>query len=246
MQLVVLGIETSGVDTGLALVRDGAIVFTHVEPPGATHSEIALPLLDRLLRENGISPSDIDAIGVTIGPGMFTSLRVGLAAAKGLALARGTPIKGIGTLSALATGVTTQEPVLAVVDARKGEVYAAVYCKGRELLAAYVTAPAALPATLQSAICNLTRAALPVAGSGTLLCLDLLRTAGIRATDTGVRHPDPAVVARLAALEIGAGRTDNIESLEPLYLRRTDAELNRERQAETPPFSLGCPKGKPT
>lgn len=238
MHLTVLGIETSGVDTGLALLRDGAIVFTHVEPPGPTHSEIALPLLDRLLRENSISPSDIDAIGVTIGPGMFTSLRVGLAAAKGLALARRTPIKGIGTLSALAAGTMTREPVLAVVDARKGEVYAAAYQSGRELLAPCVVTPAALPARLQSGVGSLSSAALPVAGSGTLLCLDLLRAAGIPATDSGTRHPDPAVVARLAAIEINAGRADDLESLEPVYLRRTDAELNRERQ--TPPCVPGC------
>ena len=245
MQLVALGIETSGVDTGLALVRDGAIVFTPVEPPGATHSEIALPLLDRLLRENDVSPSDIDVIGVTIGPGMFTSLRVGLAAAKGLALARGTPVKGIGTLSALAAGIATQEPVLAVVDARKGEVYAAVYQDGNELLAPCVIAPAALPATLLSAARNLTPADVPVAGSGTLLCLDLLRAAGIPATDTGIRHPDPAVVAQLAAAGISTGQADDIVSLEPLYLRRTDAELNRERQTPTPPCDPDCSKEKP-
>jgi tRNA threonylcarbamoyladenosine biosynthesis protein TsaB len=229
--LVILGIETSGVDTGLALLRDGTTVFRHVEPPGPTHSEVALPLLDRLLRESGIAAPDIDSIGVTIGPGMFTSLRVGLAAAKGLALARGTPIKGIGTLPALSASIGTHGPSLAVVDARKGEVYAAAYRDGRELLAPCVITPAALPPTLQSVISNPTCPDLQVAGSGTLLCLDLLRAAGMTATDTGIRCPDPAVVARLAAIEIKAGRADDIESLEPLYLRRTDAELNRERQA---------------
>jgi tRNA threonylcarbamoyladenosine biosynthesis protein TsaB len=234
-----LGIETSGTQTGLALVRDSGII-TRTRACGTTHNEHVLPMLAELLAEAGIGPKDLTAIGVTAGPGMFTSLRVGLSTAKGLALPHSVPVKAVGTLPALAHSsphpasctlhlapCTSSPPVLALIDARKSEVYAALYDGSRELLAPCVLSPSALPAVLHSALSAL-HSTLVLSGSGVPLCLDALRSAGVAVEDTQVRHPSAAAVARLALALIDAEGPDDLARLEPLYLRRTDAELNRE------------------
>jgi tRNA threonylcarbamoyladenosine biosynthesis protein TsaB len=208
------------------------VVFTRCFASGITHNEVILPLLKELFDEAGLAPADLAAIGVTIGPGMFTSLRVGLSAAKGLAVAHGIPVKGIGTLPGLAASVTPARTVLALVDARKSEVYAALYDGSSEALAPCVVSPSALPDILRSTISD-SRFPIALAGSGTHLCLDALNSAGITAEDSDVRYPSAAAVARLADERIQSEGRDDTSRLEPLYLRRTDAELNRERRAET-------------
>ena len=225
---LILGIETSGLWTEAVLVSGGRILFEESVGPGANHNEVIVDLLDRAFRSARADPGALTGIGVTVGPGMFTSLRVGLAAAKALAMASGCPLRGIDTLAALAATAGPGEPTLALIDARKGQVYAALWDKGE--------------ARLEPAVVDLDRVvewlaaqlpagqALRVAGSGTELCIDNLVSAGHDCTDTGIRVPAARVVAQLAATDIAAGRADSLADLAPRYLRRTDAELARERQ----------------
>lgn len=224
MNWMVLGIESSGTNSGIALLRGDELLLEMSRPTNAAHNE-ALPLLiEAALRESGLSPAGLNGIGITIGPGMFTSLRVGLSLAKGLALVHGIPLAGVGTLPALAATVGPSRPVLAVIDARKSQVYAALYDGGDELVPPCVVSPDELPRVLPAA-CR------PVlAGSGASLCLDRLRDANIAAEDSGVIHPRPGVIARAAAAAIAAGRLAPPDEIEPLYVRRTDAEMVREKQ----------------
>ena len=223
-----LGIETSGMATGVALVRAGELLHEQVRGSKTGHDELLLPLLAEALAASGIAVANLAGIGVTIGPGMFTALRVGLSTAKGLALAHGLPVKGINTLWALAvaTGKPAQ-PVLAVVDARKSQVYAALYRDGKPLIAPSVLTPAELAGLFK------VRAGqnLALVGDGSNLCLAALREAGIETIATGVASPPPRIIALAAARALQDGDGDDIEMLEPLYLRRTDAELNREKKS---------------
>ena len=128
---LLLAIETSTRTTGVALLRGDEPVAEACGAEGATAAETLLPEIDRLLRENEVSAADLDAFAVSIGPGSFTGLRVGLATLKGLAFGSDRPVARVPTLSALAwTSPRRDLPVAALLDARRGEMYAAVYDLG--------------------------------------------------------------------------------------------------------------------
>ncbi|WP_414039890.1 tRNA (adenosine(37)-N6)-threonylcarbamoyltransferase complex dimerization subunit type 1 TsaB [Acidithiobacillus sp. M4-SHS-6] len=95
------------------------------------HSQILLPMITRILQRAGLQLIDVDAIACGIGPGGFTGVRIGVSTAQALAMARGLPVYPVSSLQALAAGIA-QPRVLTALDARKGEVYAAVYVQGAD------------------------------------------------------------------------------------------------------------------
>lgn len=170
-----------------------------------------------VMAEAGLAFGDLDRLAVTVGPGSFTGLRVGIATARGLALATGLPVVGITTLEAIAANVTEQESasrgsrVVAVIDARRDEVYVEVFRRDLQSLTgprlvALDDAAALVPADGAIAV-----------GSGAALL-------AARAVDVTVSsrssQPDAAVIAVVAA-----GRPAGTVPLEPLYLRAPDAKL---------------------
>jgi len=226
---LILGIETSGTSTGLALAASGRIVAEIVEHSSCGHNEVLMPLLDRLLKHADVTVRDLSGIGVDIGPGMFTSLRVGLSTAKGLAIAHRLPVVGIDALWSLAhTAQPDADKVLAVIDARKRQVYAALYIGGRLEIPPSVSGPEQLVSDVRLKLAGKTR--LAVAGSGVGLCTDLFAAAGVRLQSAGIVDPSPGVVALEAGERIARGQVDDVAAIEPLYLRRTDAELAREQK----------------
>ena len=226
---LVLGIETSGKTTGLALADSGRVVAKVVEDSSCGHNEVLMPLLDRLLRGAGVKVGELSGIGVDMGPGMFTALRVGTSTAKGLAIAHRTPIVGLSSLWGLARTVAANlDGVLAVIDARKQQVYTALYLDGKAAIQPSVMNPGELVSEVARILSG--RTSLVAAGNGTGICADLFAAAGIEIEATGVEVPSPGVIAIEAGERIAKGQADDIESLEPLYLRRTDAELTREQR----------------
>jgi len=128
LQPLLLAIETATRDTSVALLRGDELIAEACETEGAAAAETLLPAIDRLLRENEVTAADIDAFAVSIGPGSFTGLRVGLATLKGLAFGSDRPVARVPTLTALAWVSPRRDlPVAALLDARRGEMYAAVY-----------------------------------------------------------------------------------------------------------------------
>ncbi len=124
----ILSINTSTPSGSVALTREGCIVEEMNLNIERTHSETILPVIDRVLRDGGVGLEEVDGIAVTAGPGSFTGLRVGISIAKGLAWALGKPVVGVSTLHALALNLPFSEgPICPVLDARKGEVYAALF-----------------------------------------------------------------------------------------------------------------------
>ena len=224
-EALMLGIESSGPRSGVALAR-GEELLRETGREGTGHNEVLLELVDEVLAGTGTRFDDIIGIGVTAGPGMFTSLRVGMAIAAGLAFPRGIPLKAVGTLAALAETCRPTRRVLALVDARRGQVYCGLYESRRALVEPGLAAPDRVGDLLREA----GRAELPfaLAGSGVELCREGL--AGLDAVDTGVRFPSAFAVAVLARAGIEHEGADRLEDLYPRYLRRTDAEVNRERR----------------
>jgi tRNA threonylcarbamoyladenosine biosynthesis protein TsaB len=228
---LVLGIETSGKSAGLALACSGKVIAEMVQDSSCGHNEVLMPLLDRLLGGAGVKAGKLSGIGVDIGPGMFTSLRVGASTAKGLAMAHGIPVVGLNSLWSLArTALPTLDGVVSLVDARKHQVYAALYLCGQEVLAPAVMDPEELVSEVGRVLSS--GAGLVSAGSGTGICADRFAAAGIRLQATGIDVPSPGVIAIEAGRRIADGKVDDITLLEPLYLRRTDAELTREHNSK--------------
>lgn len=119
---------------GSAALVEGAVVLAESNlPPGKTHSRTLVPEIQRLLARLDLTVHDLDFIAVGLGPGSFTGLRIGLAVAKGLAWAAGKPLVGVPSLDALVRGLPPQ-PIQAcpMLDARKGQTYAALYRTGAQ------------------------------------------------------------------------------------------------------------------
>jgi len=226
---LVLGIETSGKSTGLALATAGRVVAELVEDSGCGHNEALMLLLDRLLNDTGVSVSQLAGIGVDIGPGMFTSLRVGLSTAKGLAIAHRIPVVGLGSLWGLAcTARPDLGRVLALINARKQQVYAALYLEGEAAIPPSVMNPGELASAAVGVLSE--RTSLVAAGNGTGICAAPFAAVGVRLDASGTEAPSAGVIAIRGRTRIAQARADDLASLEPLYLRRTDAELNREQK----------------
>jgi tRNA threonylcarbamoyladenosine biosynthesis protein TsaB len=226
---LVLGIETSGKSTGLALADSGKVIAEMVEDSSCSHNEVLMPLLDHLLKSAGVKVGELSGIGVDVGPGMFTSLRVGTSTAKGLAIAHRVPIVGLSSLWSLArTALPILDGVLALIDARKHQVYAALYLGGQAGFPPAVMDPEDLVPEVSRMLTG--RTSLLAAGNGTGLCAGLFAAAGIRLEAAGIEVPSPGVIAIEARERIEKRLADDLAAIEPLYLRRTDAELTREQK----------------
>lgn len=124
----ILAIESSAVAASAAVVSDGELEAYSFQRRGLTHSQTLLPMIEDMLNNAALDIGDVDRIAVARGPGSFTGLRIGIAAAKGLAFASGKPLVGVSTLAAMARTVSWHNGIIcAAMDARRGEVYNALF-----------------------------------------------------------------------------------------------------------------------
>lgn len=208
-----LGIESSGPRGGVALLDGGRPAGLRVFERGMVHGREIAPAIRDLLEEAGWTAGSLDLVAVDVGPGSYTGLRVGLAAAKGLALAAGIPLAGVASLDVLAEAATGMARVVVpALDAKWDQIYGAVYEEGRRKGDFLAEKPAVFAARVPA---------------GALVLGDALDAYGALFRDV-VRaprelwDPDPRIVARLG--EAPGARAD-AATLAPLYLRPTEAEL---------------------
>jgi len=224
----VLAIDTSTWTCSVALARDGVVLVERCERTGASHAGTLPRLIVDVLAAAGERPQAGDAVAVSIGPGSFTGLRIGLSLAKGLAFAGGLRIVGVPTLDALALAAPPWAGRLcAALDARKQEIYAAVYERdGARIVRVggpWAIAAARLAAALASP-CTFIGEAVEVYG-------DVLRRVlgeGITLLGPKEHPPRASAVARLAAARLAyepAG--DDLVTLTPTYVRPPEAELTQ-------------------
>jgi tRNA threonylcarbamoyladenosine biosynthesis protein TsaB len=207
--MLVLGLDTC-LSTCSVAVLDGDAVRAHAaEPMARGHQERLAPMAREVMAQAGMAFGDLDRIGVTVGPGSFTGLRVGVAFAKGLALALDRPAVGIGTLEAMAAEV--EGLVFPAIDARRGQLYLQAFEDSRALMA-----PDALTAGDASArIAELSLGRpFTLVGSGARLLANVSPAARVIEAEGA----DARAVARLAAARAPG-------PLKPLYLRAPDAKL---------------------
>jgi tRNA threonylcarbamoyladenosine biosynthesis protein TsaB len=127
--MIILAVDTTTPSGSVALLRDGDLVGEFDLESASTHSARLLGSVDLLLRADGMDIQSVDAYAVAAGPGSFTGIRIGLSAVKSLAFASGKPVAPVSTLEALASKIATPPVRLAcpVLDAKKGEIYAALF-----------------------------------------------------------------------------------------------------------------------
>ncbi len=229
--MVTLAIDTSQPAGSVSLARDGAVVGTEHFATPSSHLVALAGAVETLLAAAGMRPRDVDRIAVVVGPGSFTGVRIGLSFAKGLHAAGETALVPIDSLRLLALPLLqAHRTVCAMIDARRGEVYAAVYERAATpddpAAARVVLAPRAqTPGDLLAAI-----AAPPDAfvGSGVEASRDAIRRRfpGAAIAPAADANPSTAFLATIAggmpALDPGA-----VRALEPLYLRPSGAERVR-------------------
>lgn len=218
----VLGIDTSAAACSAALWRDGAVIAREHAAMARGHAEALMPMVERVM--HGAAYESLDAVAVTAGPGAFTGLRIGLAAARGIALAAGIPAIGISAFAAVARAVPevalAGRALAVAIDTKRGDVYLQCFGAARRPLGLGRVAGADEIAAL------LPHGPLAVAGDGAGIVAAALAEAARDAAWAGDRAPpDAGAVAALGAEALAAARRGDapLPPAEPLYLRAPEA-----------------------
>jgi tRNA threonylcarbamoyladenosine biosynthesis protein TsaB len=224
----ILAIDTSTRMGSIALVEGPLLKAQHILNIRATHNQRLLPGIERILADAGWSLNDLDGFAVSLGPGSFTGLRIGLSIVKGLAWATGKPLAGVPTLDALAVNVSlVSHKICPILDARKGEIYTALYRQGDEAIPQRLTSYMAVkPEELVALISEAT----VIIGDGLLSYGDYLkRELGNRLVlappHLNVIHASS--VAWLGWHRLRSGESEDVSRCAPLYVRPSEAELKR-------------------
>ena len=226
----ILALETSAKAVSCAVAAEGLLIASAWQQTGLTHSRTLMPMVEAMLQNSDLSLSDMDAIAVAAGPGSFTGLRIGIAAAKGLAWGAEKPCLAVSTLEAIATPLAHLEGhlILCAMDARRQQIYNALFLAQGDSLARLcpdrAIALEELAAEVQSEARPIT-----VVGDGAALCHGFLTQAGIPCALAPIHlRTQSAVGVALAAEGLAKeGRLLSAQDLTPVYLRLSQAERER-------------------
>lgn len=217
--MTILAFDCAGAACSVAVLRDDAVLAHRARAQTHGQAEVLLPMIQAALADAGLGYADLRAIATTLGPGSFTGLRAGLAAARGLALATGLPTVGVGTLEAAAHAVAPAEragaSVLAAIDTRRDDLFVQFFD------AALQAVGPAFVAVAQEAAAKAPPGRLVVAGDAAPALLARVVSAGRDATlAAGAGAIDARVVARMARRRLDQGHAG--DRLTPIYLRAPD------------------------
>ncbi len=203
-----------------------------------THSQTLLPMAEDMLKNAGLSFADVDALAVAVGPGSFTGVRIGVAAVKGLAFAADLPCVPVSTLEGMAyrfAGLPMTCDIVAVMDARRRQVYTALFSLDNGVLTRVTPDEALSLDTLASRLAARSRTVLAVGDGAEWCCRELAATVvpSLQVAPVGLAYQHAIGVARAAVPLLATGQAVSGERLLPLYLRLPQAERElRRRQAE--------------
>ncbi len=225
--MLVMGIDTSTTQGGVALLSGQGVVCEYTLNIKATYSERLLPLIDRALQDAGITLGQVEGFAVAVGPGSFTGLRIGLSTAKGLVVVGGQPLVGVSTLEAMAwTLPFCAHPVCPILDARKGEIYCALFRHEGDRLIRLMDDTATAPGRLLSRIQQPT----VFLGDGLVVYEGLVQSALKELAlfpPLAGRGGRAAAVAELGRRRLLRGDRDDLMQLVPQYLRPSEAEFKQ-------------------
>jgi tRNA threonylcarbamoyladenosine biosynthesis protein TsaB len=220
--MTIVGFDTSTAASSACVLRDDGEAFEHVppperllEPPG--HSRELMPAVAELMERAGIGWGEVAGVAVGVGPGAFTGLRIGVATARALATAARIPVHPVSSLAALAAAVTGEPIAVPVIDAKRGEVFAALFRDGEPIAEPFVTRPEELAERAGQDL-----ASAVAVGDGSIRFRDILEVAGMHVPpDSSELH----VVRALHICRLGARvPPERPEAVLPTYIRDPDAE----------------------
>jgi len=231
----ILAVDTATTSVSVAVMDGGTLCTEITRSTGETHARHLMTLVDTALNLSGMAVTDLDGFGVTIGPGTFTGLRIGLSSVQGMATAVSKPVAGISSLAALAAQATpasqeTGSMVWAMLDARRQEVYGGLFKPDGSAVVPVSESQVGPPQVLVEEADT----ACMFVGSGALLYKDVLRE---KLKDRFVLAAPLAhtirgeTVARLAQAIFENETVPINRVLQPLYLRKSDAEINLAKKA---------------
>ncbi|MHC4506599.1 MAG: tRNA (adenosine(37)-N6)-threonylcarbamoyltransferase complex dimerization subunit type 1 TsaB [Planctomycetota bacterium] len=230
----ILAIETSGAVGSVALfLPDGKVLEREVGSPLVTggrptgHGRMLVPKIEEILAETGLAREQIGAVAVSLGPGSYTGIRIGVTAAKTLSWALGCELVGVPTLrEAAALGVPAgTRRLVPAVDARRGEVYAGVFALDGSKVAR-VSGDAAIP---PGEFAGRLVAGDHVFGTAVSRYREALAVPEGATASEGPEVPRAATVARLGEEMLARGETIEAHCAAPVYLRQSEAEMKREK-----------------
>jgi tRNA threonylcarbamoyladenosine biosynthesis protein TsaB len=220
--MTIVGFDTSTAASSVCVLRGDGEAFEYVPPPQRLlerpgHSRELMPAVAEQMEKAGVGWGDVDGVAVGVGPGTFTGLRIGVATARALATAARIPVHPVSSLAALAAGATREPLTVPSIDAKRGELFAALFRGAEPLVEPFVTAPEQLAERagrdLASAV---------AVGDGSIRFRDILEAAGMHVPPDGSElHVVRALhICRLAARV----PPERPEAVLPTYIRDPDAE----------------------
>lgn len=224
----VLALDTSCMMGSVALIEDDVVIAEQLLNVKVTHSERLIPSIESILKTAECKLEDVDGFAVTIGPGSFTGLRIGLAAAKGLAFSMNKPLLGISSLKALAYNLFgAARPIVSVLDARRGEYYIAVNKFEDGDLITILEDTVMPPEKLIDYISSLKEDSFLFVGDGIYGLKELIKEklkSRAFIPPPSMIHPRASNVAWLGLCRLASGESDDLAALKPNYIRKSDAE----------------------
>ncbi|HTT78303.1 MAG TPA: tRNA (adenosine(37)-N6)-threonylcarbamoyltransferase complex dimerization subunit type 1 TsaB [Stellaceae bacterium] len=224
-----LAIETAGAACSAAVVLGAGVVAAERRSLQHGHAEVLLPMIERVMAEAGLAAGDLDIVAAAVGPGGFTGIRVGLAAAQGIALAAGAGGVGVSSFEAVAAVVadaicSDDRALLVALDSRRDDLYVQLFAPGSCVPLA--PAQSVLPAALADCVAAIAgRRPLRVAGDAAAAAVQALAQSGMAAALSDAA-PDASGVAAAALGRLRRG--ERAAALRPFYLRPPDVSLPRQ------------------
>ncbi len=230
--MIILAIETTAKMGGISIIRNGEILAEIMHAGAETYCVRLLPDIEKIFASLDISWKDLSGVAVSLGPGSFTGLRIGIATAKAIAFSLDIPILGIPTLDALATNITACSDLLIcpVIDARKEQIYTAIYTYRKNELTKITSYMAIKPLEFiqtlsgkNESICFL--------GDGLIRYNEIFdsffQKTRCFAAAKNLNYVKASNIAFLAALRLKKGQKDDPLTLQPIYIRPSDAEVKK-------------------
>jgi tRNA threonylcarbamoyladenosine biosynthesis protein TsaB len=225
--VLILGIESATNQVGVAIGgHEGVLAAAHTSR-GRRHAELLTPTIDFVRRSARVEMDEISCIAVDLGPGLFTGLRVGIAAGKAMAQALRVPMIGVPSLDLLAFPVRhTSRLIVAAIDARRGEVFYAFYRQVPGGVQRLSDMRCASPEELCSEIQATGEEVLAVGDGALRYRENLADLHRVEVEDASLAYPSPAALVQLAHAKALREDFVNAWDLQPVYLRKADAEIN--------------------
>lgn len=232
----IMAFDTAAAVAAVAVVEDTKLLGEYIINNKKKHSEKLMPMAESLLKDLSLSPSDIDVFAVSVGPGSFTGIRIGVSTVKAMAYATGKRIAGIPTLDALAFNAPLYGGIVCpLIDARNDQVYTALYKNenGRQIK---ITEYMAVDISEIIEKIKMTGEDTVFVGEAADLHKDhivseLKTNAHFMPGNLQIQRA--SAVAHLAYIKVGSGEQDNCYDLVPLYLRKSQAERELEKKNKT-------------